>query len=248
MMSTIFGGEEGDGDTDHEREEHELEHVRELAADGLHRVGGHDGLHDLHQGRVSRTLLLLRQGLHLPGGGAAVTLLEAGRGLGLDALSGSNGVGQGETDDHGDGRDDEAIAERAQADAAQPPYVADPGHAHDQRRADERDHDHEQAAQEQGAHRLGDVGDHPLHARVAAAPHRVGGEAGRDADGKADEDAGMQEHPSRAVGGGVLQVGGQLPLEAARPGRGPIVGFLAHRRSWKTGECTVNLTFEGVPD
>ena len=127
-----LGGEEGDGDTDHEREEHELEHVRELAAHGLHRVGGHDGLHDLHQGRVSRTLLFLRQGLHLAGGSVAITLLEPGRGLGLDVLPRADGVGQGEADDHGDGRDHEAIAERAQADAAQPPYIPDPGHADDQ--------------------------------------------------------------------------------------------------------------------
>ena len=56
-----------------------------------------------------------------------------------------------------------------------------PGHAHDQRREDERDHDHQQRAQEERADRLGDVVDDPDDARMVAAPEGVDGEAGQDA-------------------------------------------------------------------
>ena len=64
----------------------------------------------------------------------------------------------------------------------------------------------------------------------------------------AEQDAGVQQHSTGAVGGRVLQVGGQLLLEGTLPRRGRLVAFLAHSGSWGSRECTVNLTFPGVPD
>jgi hypothetical protein len=169
----------------------------------------------------------------LSAGGPGHALLGVGPVAGLErfghlraqALPGADGVGQHEPDQHRDRGDHEAVGERLGAHAAQAAHVADPGHPHDQRRGDEGHHDHQEDAQEQRPHRLGHLGDDPGKPRVAAAYRRVRHEPGHHPNPQADEDPGVERQALGLVGGLVLEVGGELALEAVGAG-----GRIGHRR------------------
>src|SRR5690606_19569716 len=101
----------------------------------------------------------------------------------LGAVPRPDQVDQHQADADRDRRDDDGVAEHLDAQAAELAEV-ELGDTHDQRREQERRHQHEQELDEDPTGRLGDVVDDPLERR-GACPELVG----EDADDRAEEQA-----------------------------------------------------------
>ena len=87
------------------------------------------------------------------------------------------------------------------------------GDSDDERREDKWNNDHQQHTQKELPDRLGDIRDHPLHARVVAAEQSIGKKAGADADTEADQDSRVKRQASWLVGSLVVEIGRRFSFE-----------------------------------
>ena len=118
-------------------------------------------------------------------------LLQPRPDLRRDSLAGPQHIDQGDPDEDGDGRHHDRVEQGLEADPAQGPGVAHPGDAHHQRREDQRDHQHEQQAQEDLPERQRDVLDERREPWIVA-HQEMGENSPGDAEEAADQDLGVE--------------------------------------------------------
>ena len=141
-----------------EREDDEANHVP--VRRGLHRVGGHHGHEERARGGV-------------PGGGAALMVVPVrarARASSLRPSPGLQRVDEQQADEHGDDGEDDGVAQRA---GAQPSHLLQVQlrHADDERGEQQRHDEHQQQADEDLPHGVGDVLHHAQMSQSASPEH-----------------------------------------------------------------------------
>lgn len=187
----------GKPDAEDEREEHHGEHV--AAGHRLDDVVGDDVDEEHDPGRRA-----------LPGarrrrrGGRR----ETGAERGIESGARLEDIDEGDSDRDRDGGDGDRVEERLESDAGQRAQVAEPDHAEREPAPDERDHEHEQEAEEDPAGGLGHVLDERGEGgRVAEG--QVGERACRRARDETGEDPGRRMVAHRGLEGAMPAGSGQ---------------------------------------